>query len=918
MKKLLPLILSLMLLLNSIIFLNAPVNADTGKGEKVRVIYYRFDQNYDSWNLWIWPKGQEGSAYYFTAEEELSFLPGKKVVTAEIDVSSFDTDEAGIIVRKGEWEQKDVEKDRFFSMTKVNENNTVTLYLIQGIEKISYSENEAKPYFKPKIELAEFTQEDIVRVTLQAPAEALGDNEGFKLYAGNREIKIREVIRGADGKGFVIKLNEGIDLAMTYVLSKDEFGEATVSKANLFNTENFNSQFYYDKDDLGAVYKKSETLFRLWAPTADKVVLKLYDKGDGGAPTNTVDMVRAEKGTWYAQVKGDLNGVYYTYEVTVNGQTNEAVDPYAKAVGVNGNRGMVVDLSATNPKGWEKVGYVKLESPTDAVIYEMHIRDTSIDSSSGIKNKGKYLGFTEINTKSPESGVLTGISHVKELGATHIHLLPSFDFNSVDEKNLDIPQFNWGYDPKNYNAPEGSYSTDPFNGDVRIREFKEMVKAIKSQGIGVVMDVVYNHTALSADSDFNKIVPGYYYRMTSSGAFSNGSGCGNELASERLMVRKFIVDSVVYWAKEYKIDGFRFDLMGLHDTETMNEIAKALKEVNPSILIYGEGWTAGASTLPQNKQAVKANISKVPDVAVFNDSIRDGIKGHVFDSQAHGFISGKYDLKESVKFGITGAVSHPGVDYSQVNYDKMPFALSPGQSVNYVASHDNLTFYDKLLASTNGKSEEELKAMTKLGSAIVITSQGIPFMLSGTDFMRTKQGDENSYKSPDSINAIDWELKSRNMDVFEYHKGLIALRKAHPAFRMKTAQEVAENLKFIDTPQHLIAYTIENNANGDSWKTILVAFNASDKDEIVNLPVNTQWNIVVNGEKAGVKILASVKGDSITVPAMSAIVAYDAETAGDTSGKANTLLVAIGAGFAIISGILGALYYKKRKKDNQK
>lgn len=705
---------------------------------------------------------------------------------------------------------------------------------------------------------------------------------------------------------------------MSYVLSKEDFGEINVSTARIYNTDNFNENFYYDGDDLGAVYKKDETRFRLWAPTAEKVILKLYDKGDGGTPTSTVDMVRTEKGTWYTEVKGDLNGVYYTYEITVNGQTNEAVDPYAKAVGVNGNRGMVVDLAATNPKGWEKVGYIKLDSPTDAVIYEMHIRDTSIDPSSGIKNKGKYLGFTEIKTKSPESGVLTGLSHVKELGATHIHLLPSFDFNSVDEKNPDTPQFNWGYDPKNYNAPEGSYSMDPFNGDVRIREFKEMVKAIKSQGIGVVMDVVYNHTALSADSDFNKIVPGYYYRITSSGAFSNGSACGNELASERLMVRKFIVDSVVYWAKEYKIDGFRFDLMGLHDIDTMNGIARELKKVNPSILLYGEGWTAGASTLPQNKQAIKSNISKVPDIAVFNDNIRDGIKGHVFDSQAPGFISGKYDLKESVKFGITGAVSHPGVDYSQVNYDKMPFALSPGQSVNYVASHDNLTFYDKLLAATNGKSEEELKAMTKLGSAIVITSQGIPFMLSGTDFMRTKQGDENSYKSPDSINAIDWELKSRNMDVFEYHKGLIALRKAHPAFRMKTAQEVAENLKFIDTPQHLIAYTIENNANGDSWKTILVAFNASDKDEIVNLPVNTQWNIVVNGEKAGVKILASVKGDSITVPAMSAIVAYDAETARDTSGKANTLLVAIGAGFAIISGILGALYYKKRKKDNQK
>ena len=407
-----------------------------------------------------------------------------------------------------------------------------------------------------------------------------------------------------------------------------------------------------------------------------------------------------------------------------------------------------------------------------------------------------------------------------------------------------------------------------------------MVKSIKDEGIGVVIDVVYNHTALSSDSNFNKIVPGYYYRLTSNGKFSNGSGCGNELASEREMVRKYIVDSVVYWAKEYKIDGFRFDLMGLIDIETMNAVRNALNEIDPSIIVYGEGWRGGSSTLIDANSSIKANISKIQGVAVFNDSTRDGIKGHVFERESPGFVGGMFDLNQSVKFGIVGCISHPDIDYSKVNYDKSAWASSPTQTINYIAAHDNLSLYDKFLASSPGLEEAYYKSMTRLSGAMFITSQGTPFMLSGTDFMRSKAGNDNSYNAPDSINSIKWNLKDTNRDVFDYYKGLIELRKAHPAFRMTTAKDVTKNLRFIDTQkQSIIAYTLENNARNDLWKTIVVAFNVSKQEEIITVPINTSWNVVVNSEKSGTGTLKVIAGNTLKLPAMSTLIVYDAKTA---------------------------------------
>ncbi len=923
MKKALSILLSLFLVFQSFALIIASPHASAestplsdGKPKTVKVVYYRFDQNYEGWNLWVWPKAGDGKAYSFTSDASLQAAPGKIAKVAEIDVSAFNTKEVGIIVRKGEWEAKDIEADRFFPLAQSDQDGVLTLYLVQNVEKIAFSENDAP--LAPKIEKAEFRDLTNIQVDLQAAAPFLGGLEGFTVKESGRDIKLEKVTRGPDGMKYIIKLSKEANPAMNYTVSKEGFGEAFVSSSKLFDTPYFSEQFTYTGNDLGVVYTKGSSTFRLWAPTAEEVSLKLYSQGDGGSPDKTLAMVKDQKGTWLLKADGDLEGIYYTYEVTVGGQVHETVDPYAVAAGVNGDRAMVIDLTKTNPEGWDKLGYKKLESPTDAVIYEMHIRDTSIDPSSGVQSAGKYLSFTEKDTKT-KSGSSTGLAHVKELGITHVHLLPAFDFNSIDESKLDQPQFNWGYDPKNYNVPDGSYSTNPFDGAVRIKEFKQMVKAFKEAGIGVIMDVVYNHTALSADSDFSKIVPGYYYRLTPNGKFSNGSGCGNEIASERAMVRKLIVDSVVYWAKEYKIDGFRFDLMGLMDIQTMNEVRQALNQIDPSIIVYGEGWRGGSSTLIDAQSALKENISKIEGVAVFNDNTRDGIKGHVFESESPGFVGGKFDLAESIKYGIVGGISHPGVRYNEVNYDKSAWASSPAQCVNYISAHDNLSLYDKFAVSSPALSEADYKAMTQLSGAMFLTSQGTPFMLSGTDFMRSKEGNENSYNAPDSVNSIKWDLKDTNRDVFDYYKGLIALRKAHPAFRMATAKEVVDNLTFIEALKvSIIAYTLNNNARNDLWKTIVVAFNAGSEEETLTVPANTTWNVVVNGEKAGTETLTVVEGDTLKLAPMSALVAYDAKTAKAIPeakrGLILPLLIGAGAALLVATGFVTYALIKRRKK----
>lgn len=610
-----------------------------------------------------------------------------------------------------------------------------------------------------------------------------------------------------------------------------------------FNSDDFLSYPHYSGSDLGVSYTKTQTTIRVWAPTANAIELRIYKQGQGSSAIRIDQFERAESGTWLIKIQGDLNGYFYTIRVNDNlGWLNETPGIDAKAVGINGHRGLIFDSEQTNPEGWESDVRITCEHATDAIIYELHVRDFSVSPTSGMRNKGKYLAFTEEDTISPE-GLKTGVDHLRELGITHVHLLPVNDFFTVDELSPD-KGYNWGYDPQNFNAPEGSYSTNP-NTISRILELKKLVQALHRAGIGVIFDVVYNHTYHTRRSYFNQTVPGYYYRQRSNGTFSNASGCGNEMATERGMVRKFIVDSLVYWAKEFHADGFRFDLMGIYDLETMNQIRAQMDHISPSILLYGEGWTADRSPLSETWRAVKTNVSRLYRIGVFNDDFRNGIKGNSFDSQSKGFVSGRTLIEENIKFGVAGACFHPQIVYGYVENSKSPWATEPWQCINYASCHDNYSLFDKLKLSCPDASDEELNRMVKLAGALVLTSQGIPFLHAGVEMCRSKQSDYNSYKSPDRVNQIDWSLKSSYLDVFMYYRQLIQLRKEHPAFRMIHADQIRKHLQFsTDYQTGVVSYILGDHANDDSWKSILVVFNGNRNPVKFRVPESSKWRVV--------------------------------------------------------------------------
>ncbi len=625
--------------------------------------------------------------------------------------------------------------------------------------------------------------------------------------------------------------------------------------------------------DLGVQYTRPETIIKIWSPPAQEMKLKLYKTSSGNDLIEEIACVRDINGVWKAALKGDRKNSYYVFQARIDGKWNdENPDPYAKAVGVNGKRGQIIDFQETDPPGWENDKPPVLKSHTDAILYELHIRDLSVAPNSGIVHKGKFLGLTEWGTKNSE-GQSTGIDHIAELGVTHVHLLPAFDFCSVDESKLNIPQYNWGYDPQNYNTPEGSYSTDPENGSVRILEFKKMVQSLHQKNLRVIMDVVYNHTGWTHNSNLDQLVPGYYYRQwEKDGKYSNASGCGNETASDRAMFRKFIIESVTCWAREYHVDGFRFDLMAIHDMETMNLVAAALRAIDHSIIIYGEGWTAGDSPLPIEYRALKMNAQKMNGVAVFSDDIRDAIKGSVFDDKSTGFASGANDKTESVKFGIVAAGKHPQIELSKLNYAKEPYAKNPEEVINYVSCHDNNTLYDKLKISRPDASEADLVKMDKLANTIVMTSQGIPFLDAGVEIKRTKGGEHNSYNKPDSVNQINWGWKYENRELFAYYKELIALRKAHPAFRMQKNEMVQERLVFLPTnDSQLIAYQLKDHANNDSWRQIIVIFNGADLEKNIGLP-NGVWKVALQNYQF-TNVEKSLSGNVVAAP-YSAMILY--------------------------------------------
>lgn len=614
-------------------------------------------------------------------------------------------------------------------------------------------------------------------------------------------------------------------------------------------------------------YGKTQTVFHLNASSTPK--LRLYKSGQGGKPFKTIMMQAIGNDRWEATVKGNLAGMFYTFDIG----KGECPGTFAKAVGVNGNRGAILNMADTNPEGWADDRRPALASPADQIIYELHMRDFSISPTSGMKHQGKYLALTE-----PRA-----IAYLKSLGINAIHFQPLFDYASVDETQLHRPQFNWGYDPKNYNVPEGSYSTDPYKPEVRIREFKTMVQALHKAGIRVIFDAVYNHTFDIEGSNFQRTYPDYYYRKTADGRYSDGSGCGNETASERPLMREFMIESVKYWINEFHIDGFRFDLMGVHDIETMNQIRAAVDAIDPTIYIYGEGWSAGTCAYPQEKLAMKASTYKLNGIGAFSDDMRDALRGPFSDDTKGAFLAGIKGEEESLKFGIVGGIAHKQVDMTRVNYDKKPWTNEPTQQISYVSCHDDMCLVDRLKASVPGLKDmtrsqadrlAELIRLDLLAQTAVFTSQGVPFMLAGEEMLRDKKGVHNSFASPDSINEFNWDNLKQYPQVFDYYSNLIKLRRNHPAFRLGTAEAVREHLEFIATDDCLVAFRLKNLEGIDSWKDIIVVLNANKETKTIAIPEGEYTVACCNGVINEQGIGLSFKASEAKVDAQSALILY--------------------------------------------
>jgi len=845
----------------SIILTSAPVIAapDT---VTLTVHYQRPGGDYNGWNLWIWKNSDQNSldtpisptGVQFTGNDDFG-----KVVTVKIEgMKSFK--DVGIIVRLNDWAAKDIDDDRF--ITEFDANGNAEVWLVQN-EKPIFSN---RPSIEMKISSASFETFKEVKVELNKPLKPLpGAKDGFAISGGLKVIGVRtKNPKLSKDTELILTLNSSVSLAKRYQIFHPKLGKASIAIGNLVTSTKFEKEFTYSGNDLGPTYSKGSTSFRLWAPTATKVELLTYTSA-ASLVEKRFAMKRDVQGTWVYTLKGDRDGLIYTYSIDVYDETNVVVDPYVKSAVANGQRGVVVDLASTNPKGWKKTKPNFSGRPTDASIYELHIRDLSMDKSAPFPDsvRGKFSGLTFSNLKS-SSGQPVGVNAIKDLGITHIQLLPIYDFASVDEFN---PTFNWGYDPLNYNVPEGSYSSDPNDPKARIVELKQAVQALHDQGIRVIMDVVYNHVYDANSFSQNKIIPGYWFRTDSRGNLTSASGCGNDSASERSMVRKFIVDSITYWATEYNLSGFRFDLMGLHDLETMRQVRAAVNKIDPSIIIIGEGWNMG--THPAEIRANQLNVKKLPGISVFNDQIRDGIKGSVFDSADKGFATGNFAKKSNVMAGIVG-----NIDYSS-SISGAFTTLSPAQSVNYVEAHDNNTLQDKLQLSLDTKDKSLIDSYYRLASSIPLLAQGLPFIHAGQEFQRTKGGDSNSYKSSDEVNSLKWNLVEKNSVTRNYLKGLLALRASHPAFRIESADKVKTNLSFIKSPDDVIAYSLNGKNLGDSWSSIVVVHNAGTRPYTVSLPSTSDWNVVVDGERAGTDILRTITKTSVAeVPALTTIVLF--------------------------------------------
>ena len=865
----------------------------------LKLHYHRPDGNYDGWDVWLWEVGGEGGGYPFAEED------GEMVATMEVTPG---TTSVGFIVRTQDW-TKDFDGDQFIDISEMV-SGTVHVYVESGVEGFTkeYGDDVVTGI---KLKSAVYNNDGTIKVAMTGEIE--GDLLNVFSVAGKEnEIAVTDVTEGTDFV-YTVTLAEELDSSKSYSISFDE-SKYEINMPSIYSTPEFEEAYTYTGDDLGAVWTESETTFRVWAPTAEAITLNLYETGKGYMDDllEKIEMTPDVNGTWVATKEGDLNGTYYTYSVLIDGITREACDPYARTTGVNGERAMVINLEETNPEGWDKDSNPHAgETINDAVIYELHVRDLSTDKESGIENAGKFLGLTETGTKT-SGGVSTGLDHIKDLGITHIHLMPSYDFGSVDETLSYGVLFNWGYDPVNYNVPEGSYSTDPYNGEVRVKEFKQTVKTLHDNGISVVMDVVYNHVQSAANFCFNKLVPGYFSRIDETGAYSNGSGCGNDTASERSMVKKYIVDSVCYWADEYHIDGFRFDLVGLLDTETINEIVEEVHKDHPDVIFYGEGWTLNTTLTKEGYTlATQPNSASTPGFAYFNDTIRDGLKGNVFDDMDTGFASGATGMETTITRCFLGADT---------------WCSSPSQTINYASCHDNMTLFDRLQNSRPDASREDLIRMNNLSAAVYMLAEGVPFMQAGEEMLRTKVRedgtfDTNSYSSGDKINNLKWsDLENEEYQaVYEYYKGLIAFRKAHGALRLTTAEDVASAVTVVDgMDANVIAFDIQGGINGETADELYIIYNANTTDTTVTLP-DGNWNVYINGEKAGTEVLDTVTGTAAVAPISPLVLVRESSKSAfssNTTGSASNigLIVGIVAVVVVVAGIVVVMVRKKSKK----
>lgn len=896
--------------------LSNAVTVYAAEGVTIKLHYHRGDDQYDGWDVWFWEEGGAGGEGFPFVEEDGEMVSTKEVTPG---VSSV-----GFIVRTEDW-LKDFDGDQFIDISEMI-SGTVHIYVESGEEGFT---KEYGDDVVTGIRLRAATYNNDSTITVKMTGEIEGDlGNVFTVADKDGEIAISDVTADADAV-YIVTMEEALDSSKSYTITYEEMAY-DIYMPSIYSTPEFEAEYTYTGDDLGATWTESATNFRVWAPTAESISVVLYDSGTD-YEKNIIDMIEMTpdvNGTWTATKDGDLRGVYYTYSVVIDGVKREACDPYARTTGVNGERAMIINLDDTDPEGWDQDANPHAgETINDAVIYELHVRDLSSGSDSGIENKGKFLGLAETGTKT-ESGVSTGLDHMKELGVTHLHLLPIYDFGSVDEKHTITGLFNWGYDPVNYNVPEGSYSTDPFNGEVRVKELKQTVKALHDNDISVVMDVVYNHVYSASDFCFNKIVPDYFSRIDEAGAYSNGSGCGNDTASERSMVKKYIVDSVCYWADEYHIDGFRFDLVGLLDTETVNEIVEEVHKNHPDVIFYGEGWTMNtAVTKDGYTMATQVNSAQTPGFAYFNDTIRDGLKGSVFDDLDKGYASGKTDMEETIMNCFLGADS---------------WCSSPSQTINYASCHDNLTLFDHLQTARPEASREDLIRMNNLAAAVYMTAEGIPFMQAGEEMLRTKQRedgtfDSNSYSSGDEINRLKWsDLDTAEyMQVFEYYKGLIAFRKAHGALRLTTPEDVAAAVVPVEgLDANVVAFDIQGGIGGETADELFVIFNANGAETSVTLP-DGSWNVYINADQAGTEAINTLTGTATVEPISAMVLVRESGTvaSADTDGTSDTMadvpadaqtgdgsssntgvVAGIVAAVVVVLGVIGGVIYRKRKK----